>query len=425
MGLFSRILKGKTSSDSVAQGNDEPGHILTINVGSSSIKFTLFEAVGSEKRILNGVIEKIGLEGTSFSVAGNDPKDNLSNLVEAADHKAAAGLLVQWLKGRLPADKLSGIGHRVVHGGSKFNQPVLITDAVVADLKRLINFDPEHLNNELQLIQTLGELFPSIKQVACFDTTFHHDLPLTARLLPIPRRYEAMGIRRFGFHGLSYGYVTRQLELLVDGQKATGKVVIAHLGSGVSLAAVRNGQSIDTTMGLTPAGGVPMSTRSGDIDPGLAVYLARNENLDANQLNDLFNFKSGLLGMSETSADMKVLLENETSDPKAKDAIDVFCYQLKKTIGSYVAALGGLDTLVFTGGMGENAPKIRARACEGMEFLGIELDGARNDKGEGLISKDSSRVMIRIIPADESVTILSGVQNLLGISTWTPEMREE
>jgi acetate kinase len=251
-----------------------------------------------------------------------------------------------------------------------------------------------------------------VKQVACFDTAFHHDLPDVARLLAIPRHYETQGIRRYGFHGLSYAFVMDELRHL---DAANGRLVLAHLGNGVSLAAVRDGKSIDTTMGLTPASGVPMSTRSGDIDPGLALYLAEREGMDVTQYNDLVNFRSGLLGISETTSDMQELLESEAEDSRAKAAIDLFCYQIKKSIGSLATALGGLDTLVFTGGMGEDAPKIRARICQGLEFLGIELEAARNEAGDGLISSDNGRVAVRVIHTDEASTIARDTWQLINI----------
>jgi len=280
-------------------------------------------------------------------------------------------------------------------------------------LGELTLFDPEHLLIELQLIGAFQELYPNVKQVACFDTAFHHDLPDVARLLPIPRHYEAKGIRRYGFHGLSYAFVLEEIQRLDGADAANGRLVLAHLGNGVSLTAVHHGKSIDTTMGLTPAGGVPMSTRSGDLDPGLALYLANIEGMDAGHYNDLVNFRSGLLGISETTSDMEELLKHEADDERAKVAIDLFCYQVKKSIGGLAAASGGLDTLVFTGGMGENAPKVRARVCEGLEFLGIEVEASRNTGNADIISTDSGRVKVRVIHTDESSTIAKDTWQLI------------
>jgi acetate kinase len=259
----------------------------------------------------------------------------------------------------------------------------------------------------------LHDELPDAVHVACFDTAFHHDLPTRARLLPIPRRFMAEGVRRYGFHGLSYAYIVEELRRVEGEAAANGKVIIAHLGSGVSLAALQGGKSIDTTMSLTPASGVPMSTRSGDLDPGLGLYLSRTQGLNVQRFNEMVNFESGLLGISETTADMEKLLELEAADERAKDAVDVFCYQVQKSIGSLAAALGGLNTLVFTGGMGENAPKIRARVCEGLEFLGITLDGERNGAGLRLISADGSQTGVHVIPTDEAVTIARETEKLI------------
>jgi len=388
-------------------------YILTVNAGSSSIKLALFEVNDTPKRSFEAVIENIGQPSSSFIVKGEAASDNLSKSIVAPDHAAAAEILVGWLKQQVPSDTISAIGHRIVHGGPKYYKPQVIDEQVMADLGELTLFDPEHLPIEIQLIKTLEKLFPNVKQVACFDTAFHHDLPNQAQLLPIPRHYKAQGIRRYGFHGLSYEFVMQKLKHIDGPDAANGRLILAHLGNGVSLTAVHHGKSIDTTMGLTPASGVPMSARSGDLDPGLVLYLARSEGLDADQFNNLVNFRSGLLGISETTSDMKELLEHEADDDRAKEAIELFCYQIKKSIGSLAAALGGLDTLVFTGGMGENAPKIRARICAGLEFLGIEIEEARNASNDSLISAGSGTVVARVIHTDESSMIAQNVQQLM------------
>ena len=250
--------------------------------------------------------------------------------------------------------------------------------------------------------------------MACFDTAFHHDLPSVAKLLPIPRRYEAQGVRRYGFHGLSYEFLMGELARLAGSEAAQGRVVLAHLGNGASLAAVRHGKSMDTSMSFTPTAGVPMGTRSGDLDPGLVWYLSRTDGLDAKQFNEMVNFKSGLLGISETSSDMRELLDHETQDVRAAEAVALFCYQVKKWIGAFAAALGGLETLVFAGGIGENAPIVRARICEGLGFLGIELEEKQNATNEGLISANASRVAVRVIHTDEEWMIAHTVCGVLG-----------
>jgi acetate kinase len=254
-----------------------------------------------------------------------------------------------------------------------------------------------------------------LPQVACFDTAFHHDLPRVARLLPIPRRYEAQGVRRYGFHGLSYAFLMAELARLGDPAATTGRVILGHLGNGASLAAVRDGKSVDTSMSFTPTAGVPMSTRSGDLDPGLVWYLARTEQMNAKQFNEMINFRSGLLGISETSSDMHDLLKSETQDARAAEAIALFCYQVKKWIGAFAAALGGLDTLVFAGGIGENAPAVRTRICEGLGFLGVQLEEERNAANEGLISAAGSRVAVRVIHTDEESVIAKTVCCVLGL----------
>jgi acetate kinase len=251
--------------------------------------------------------------------------------------------------------------------------------------------------------------------VACFDTAFHHDLPRVARLLPIPRRYEAQGVRRYGFHGLSYAFLMEELGRLAGTGAAQGRVILAHLGSGASLAAVREGKSVDTSMGFTPAAGVPMGTRSGDLDPGLVWYLARTEKMSAKQFNEMANTRSGLLGISETSSDMRDLLDRETQDVRAAEAVALFCYQVKKWIGAFAAALGGLDTLVFAGGIGENAPAVRARICDGLGFLGIELEEKLNAANEGVISAAGGGVAVRVIRTDEEQMIAKSVCGVLGL----------
>jgi acetate kinase len=391
--------------------------ILTINGGSSSIKFALFEAGDSLRRILEGGIERIGLPEATLKVKGLDQADNYSRLVTAPDHAAAVGVLMDWIEELSRRDALTAVGHRVVHGGPKYSEPQRITAEMVEELHRLSPFDPEHLPEEILLTEAFCRRFPDLPQVACFDTAFHHDLPRVARLLPIPRRYEAQGVRRYGFHGLSYAFLMGELARLAGTEAAQGRVILAHLGNGASLAAVSDGKSVDTSMSLTPTAGVPMSTRSGDLDPGLLWYLARTEGLDAKRFNEMVNFQSGLLGVSETSSDMHDLLDREIQDVRAAEAVALFCYQVKKWIGAFAAALGGLETLVFAGGIGENAPSVRARICDGLGFLGIELDETRNAKSAPLISPDASRVAVRVIRTDEELMIATSVARLLSLGT--------
>jgi acetate kinase len=391
--------------------------ILTINGGSSSIKLAVFEAGDPLRRILEGGIERIGLPEATFVVKGLNQTDNFSRLVAAPDHTVAVGILMDWIEERIRRGELTAVGHRVVHGGPKYSKPQRITAEMVDELRQLSPFDPEHMPEEILLTEAFHRRFPDLPQVACFDTAFHHDLPRVARLLPIPRRYEAQGVRRYGFHGLSYAFLMRELARLGGTEAAQGRVILAHLGNGASLAAVRDGKSIDTSMSFTPTAGVPMSTRSGDLDPGLVWYLARTEKMSDKQFNEMVNFQSGLLGVSETSSDMRYLLDHETEDVRVAEAVALFCYQIKKWIGTFAAALGGLDTLVFAGGIGEKAPVVRARSCEGLGFLGIELEEKRNAANEGVISTDTSRVTVRVIRTDEELMIAETVCDTLGLGS--------
>jgi acetate kinase len=391
--------------------------ILTINGGSSSIKFAVFETGDPLRRILEGGVERIGLPEATFVVKGLNQTDSFSRLVAAPDHTLAVSILMDWIEERIRRGELTAVGHRVVHGGPKYSKPQRITAEMVEELRQLSPFDPEHMPEEILLTEAFHRRFPDLPQVACFDTAFHHDLPRVARLLPIPRRYEAQGVRRYGFHGLSYAFLMRELARLDGTEAAKGRVILAHLGNGASLAAVRDGNSIDTSMSFTPTAGVPMSTRSGDLDPGLVWYLARTEKMSDKQFNEMVNFQSGLLGVSETSSDMHDLLDHETQDVRAAEAVALFCYQIKKWIGAFVAALSGLDTLVFAGGIGEKAPIVRARICEGLGFLGIELEEKRNSANEGVISIDTSRVKVRVIRTDEELMIAETVCDILGFGS--------
>jgi acetate kinase len=391
--------------------------ILTVNGGSSSIKFAVFEVGDSLRRVLAGRIERIGSPDAAMRIEGVNPRDTVSRAVTAPDHAAAVGGLMDWIEERSRREALTAAGHRVVHGGPKYSEPQRITAALVEELRRLSAFDPEHLPEEIQLTEAFHRRFPDLPQVACFDTAFHHDLPRVARLLPIPRRYEAQGVRRYGFHGLSYAFLMGELARLAGAEAARGRIILAHLGSGASLAAVRGGKSVDTSMSFTPAAGVPMSTRSGDLDPGLVWYLARTEQMSAKQFNEMVNFQSGLLGVSETSADIRGLLGREAQDGRAADAVALFCYEVKKWIGAFAAALGGLDTLVFAGGIGENAPTVRARICAGLEFLGIGLDEERNAANAGVISGQAGPVAVRVIRTDEERMIAEAVCRVLGLDS--------
>ena len=377
----------------------DDAYLLTVNAGSSSVKFALFGANNLTNEVLQASIENIGQDTSRMIING------VVSPVDAPTHSVATSLLADAVSKEVPTKHIAAVGHRIVHGGSKYYKPQLVTPQLLKDLRELTAFDPEHLPAQLSLIETLSRQLVGVPQVVCFDTAFHHDLPAPARLLPIPRHFANEGIRKYGFHGLSYEFIVTELRRVEGDIAAGGKVIIAHLGSGASLVALKDGKSVDTTMGMTPASGIPMSTRSGDLDPGLVLYLQRNHGYTPDKFNHMVNFESGLLGVSETSADMKRLLEIEDSDVRAKEAIELFCYQVKKSIGALAASIGGISTLVFTGGMGENAPRIRAKICEGLEFLGVILDPEQNEEGARLISARTSQAGVHVIHTNEAVTI--------------------
>ena len=408
--MFVQIPKRRTSMKPANSG------ILTINGGSSSIKFALYQDGEPLQRGLYGKIDRIGVSGTSLTF--DDPAANQRERrkLPTSDHSSGAKFLVDWLEEQKSFESLQAVGHRVVHG-MQHTAPELVTQELLDDLHRVSTCDPDHLPSEIELIETFRQRHPKLPQVACFDTAFHSTMPRVAKLLPIPRRYDAKGVQRYGFHGLSYAYLMEELARLGDPAATTGRVILAHLGNCASVAAVRDGKSIDTSMSFTPASGLVMSTRSGDLDPSLASYLARTEQMTTEQFYRMVNRESGLLGVSQISSDMRDLLAHEANDIRASEAVMLFCYQAKKWIGCFAAALGGLDTLVFTGGIGENAPCVRSRTCEGLGFLGIEIDQKRNAGSEGVISTDASRATVRVIRTDEDLMIARSVSRILKTDT--------
>lgn len=332
-------------------------------------------------------------------------KENEERAVTVTGQAAVIQTMLDVLSEKITTQDITAIGHRIVHGGPNYSEPRRITDELEQELQSLASFDPEHMPIELELIRTLRERFLDVPQIACFDTSFFHDLPKVAQLMPLPRQYQAQGLRRYGFHGLSYEYLLSAFRDVAGDVAANGRVIFAHLGSGASLAATHSGKPIDTTMGFTPASGIVMSTRSGDIDPGVAWYLHKQAGMSVEAYNHMVNFESGLLGVSGLSADMLTLLNNEAANQHAAEAVDLFCYQAKKAIGGLVASLGGVDSLVFSGGIGEQAPRIRSRICSGLGFLGIELDENSNAQHLECISSLSSRVGVHVIPTDEAQII--------------------
>lgn len=398
----------------------ENKNILAVNGGSSSIKFSLY-TMGPSK-LLSGKIDRVGEKESKLTytykrrikesptTGGRNGHLNGELPVPAKDVQEAAAFLLDWLEkqGIMP---LAAIGHRVVHG-LRHRHAALIDDGLLNELRSIASYDPDHLPGEIALIELFRQKMPETPQVACFDTAFHANLPRLAKLLPLPRRYDEAGIQRYGFHGLSYAYVLEELTR-INPAAARGSVIIAHLGSGASLAAIKDGSCVDTTMGFTPTGGVVMGTRTGDLDPGVAWYLLQKERMTAEQFNHLINHESGLLGVSATSSDMQELLSKESSDERAAEAVGLFCYQIKKSIGAFSAVLGGLDAVVFTGGIGERSPVIRSRICTGLDYLGIDLDPKANGQNAIVLAAEGSRTAVYAIPTDEEWMIARAVDQLL------------
>jgi acetate kinase len=386
--------------------------LLTLNVGSSSLKAVLYRLGPAETMEVRAAAERIGAPGSSLRVA--DPRGTplLSRSDPLPDHTTALEALFSWLRAQRLDEGLCAVGQRVVQGGSHYSAPTLITDPVLAALRSLVSLDTEHLPQTLRVIEQVQRAYPTIPQVACFDTAFHRRMPRVAQMYPLPRDLWDAGVARYGFHGLSYEYILQELRAL-DRAAAEGRVIVAHLGHGASMAAIHRGVGVDTTMGLTPTGGLVMSTRTGDLDPGVLLYLLESRGLDPAGLSRLVNKEAGLVGVSGSSDDMQDLLARETADPRAAEAVALFCYQARKFVGALTAALGGLDTLVFTAGIGQHAAAIRARICDGLEHLGLHLDAARNAVHAPIISGDASRVVVRVIPTDEDLMIARHTHRLI------------
>ncbi len=386
--------------------------LLTINGGSSSIKYALYEIKDTLNQLLSGEMEGIGTGKAKLSFIHLKKAQDHHLDIPVANHTEAAEWLVTWLEKETDFIRIKAVGHRIVQG-LEHSSPEKITDKLLMELKAISAYDPEHLPAEIKLIEVFRKHYPDLDQVACFDTSFHTAMPDIAKLIPIPKKYRDNGIKRYGFHGISYSYLMEEFERIEGTKKAKGKIIIAHLGSGASLAAVKNGKSMDTSMGFTPASGLTMSTRTGDLDPGVAWYLMKFEKLTPAEFNHLVNHESGLLGISGTTADMQQLLKTQHEDQRAAEAVGFFCYQCIKWIGAFTAVLGGLDTLIFSGGIGEHAPEIRERICSGLQFLGIELDGTKNIKNEAVISTNASKPSIWVITTNEELMIARSVGTTL------------
>ena len=375
--------------------------ILALNAGSSSLKFAVFASGDANQRILSGALARIATSDGTLTVHGTPPE---VRRVDLPDHAAAWRVLTETLEARLDVRTLAAVGHRIVHGGATYAGPVRITSDVEATLRSLIPLAPEHLPQALDAIDAVRRWSPDLAQIACFDTAFHRRMPRVAQLWGLTRALTDRGVIRYGFHGLSYEYVVSAVPL---GRRA----VVAHLGNGASVAAILDGQSIDTSMGMTPTGGLVMGTRSGDLDPGVVLYLQNEGGWSVAAVSRLVNHEAGLLGLSGITSDMQELLAS--SDSHAREAVDVFCYHVKKTIGAYVAVLGGLDTLVFTGGIGEHAAPVRQRIAEGLDSFGVRLDAARNAANADVISDSGAPVTVRVVATDEELMIAKHVTDVL------------
>ncbi|MFQ5850147.1 MAG: acetate/propionate family kinase [Candidatus Binatia bacterium] len=385
------------------------GHpILCLNSGSSSLKFALYE-VGAEGEVLlaAGAVERIGLQGGYLWIRGAE-KDALADVhSEFHGHKAAVQATFAAL-GKLDLPQPTAVGHRLVQGGLDHAAPERVDRRFIDTLRELVPFAPLHLPGEIQAIEAVAARFPGLAQVACFDTAFHRRMPELAQRFPLPRNLWHEGLRRYGFHGLSYEYVVEKL-----GSAAEGRTIIGHLGNGASMAAVRGGRPLDTTMGFTPTGGFMMGTRSGDLDPGILLYLMNEKGYDSRRLERLVDYEAGLLGVSGLSPDMKTLLEKREREPDAAQAVEMFCYQVRKQVGALTAVLGGLDTLVFTGGIGERAAPVRWEVCRGLGYLGVHLDLQRNEVNADTISTPGSPCTVRVIPTNEDLMIARHTRKLI------------
>lgn len=393
--------------------------VLAVNAGSSSIKFTLFEATPGHARLFDGSISGIGTRASRFDVHGMAA---FSRSFPIPDHVTAIEVLTEWLgEGKLE-QRLIAIGHRIVYGGALFASTQLVTPALIDALYAESSYDSEHLPQERMLIERLGRMFPKATSIACFDSAFHGAMPQVASMLPIPRRFFDAGVTRRGFHGLSCAYVMRALRRVAGPHAADGRVVVAHLGAGCSMTAVAAGRSCDTSMGLTPAGGMMMANRSGDVDPGLAWRMLREHQMTPARFNHMVHHEAGMKGVSGMCGDLRVLLEKESGERHAAEAVAMFCYQARKQLCAMAGAMEGIDTLVFTGGIGEHLATVRERLCAGLAFLGIELDPERNAVHADVISTPASAVTVRVIPTDEQWEIAEEVATLLG--TLAPTMKE-
>ncbi len=378
---------------------------LTVNAGSSSLKVSVYTLETDSSPSVSVAIEGIGTFDAYLIPNGEYGQPSVLT-VAVANHTKAAELVIKWLEAKgVDTSQIEGVGHRVVHGGERYSEAVVIDDDVVAYFDSLVPLAPNHTPVILACLKVFRDHYHTVPHIACFDTAFFHHLPEVARTIAVPVEIRQSGVRRYGFHGLSYEYILGDFKTHEGEAAANGRLVIAHLGSGASLAAVKNGQPVDTTMGFTPASGIVMSTRTGDIDPGLIDYLLRERHMTPQEVSTMVYKQSGLLGVSGVTADMHSLLQHRHDNPQADLAINLFCYTIKKTIGAYAAAMGGVDSIIFSAGIGERSAAIRAQILDGLGFLGVAVDSERNERGERLISAEHSGTGVHVIPTHEDIII--------------------
>jgi acetate kinase len=380
----------------------EKNCILTINNGSSSIKFSLYQIEEKLVSLFDGAVLNTNTAHPTLHFKNHitDKKSNSNIKLDTDDD--GTRFLINWLEKEVEVESLKAVVHRIVQG-LDHTQPQKIDEVLLVELKTIAKYDSTHFPRAIKIVETIQKRFPALLQIACFDTSFHTSMPQMAKLLPLPRRYFDAGIKRYGFHGISYSYIMKELERLTEKETVKGKIILAHLGNGASMAAVNNGKCIDTSMSFSPASGMTMGTRSGDIDPNITIYMLQQEKITVDELSTVVNEESGLLGISATTYNMQTIIQNKKVDKNALEAFEIFCYQAKKYIGSYTAALGGLQTLVFSGGIGENAHEVRSHICAGLQFLGIEMDAERNENNSPIISTDDSKVCVRVIETNEAL----------------------
>lgn len=394
---------------------------MAVNSGSSSLKLTVYKNPSTDVRpdaAIEISIANIGAPEASIRIKGSN-EHHASRQIHFSSHEAALKASLRVLDGFIAIKSLAAIGHRIVFGGARNTTAEIIDADVLDSLRQSSRFDPDHMPTALRLIEAMADALPEIPQVACYDTAFYDQLPILARAIPLPREYREKGIRRYGYHGLSYEYILREFGRIAGDHAARGRVIMAHLGSGVSLVALKNGMPVDMTMGFTPTSGVMMSTRTGDLDPGVSYFLQTELGLSVQDYYELVNEKSGLLGVSGQTADMEVLVQKYDDDANAAEAVDLFCYQVRKAIGSLASTIGGVDSLVFTGGMGERAPFIRQKICDELGYLGISLDKTRNEKHLELISAEGSRVGVHVLPTNEAHIIATLTKEILSANNTT------